>query len=159
MYLIFYFNNIISKIIMIILLIILAFIPSACNDEPICHDIIYLRNESNIDIVYQKQWFANINDTILVKEHSSWGNDTLVWKKSYLIKPNNQKTGIDYFGKTCFEYSLKFDDKPYLKVFFLDWNIVKTIPWDTIVKKNLVLKRIDVDLKMLQDNNWTLIYP
>jgi hypothetical protein len=43
--------------------------------------------------------------------------------------------------------------------FFLDKEVVDTVPWDTIRSKYLILKRYDVSFDDMEKMNWTITYP
>jgi len=43
--------------------------------------------------------------------------------------------------------------------FILDKEIVTSVPWDTIQKNYIVLKRYDLSLEDFKKLNWSLIYP
>jgi hypothetical protein len=46
-----------------------------------------------------------------------------------------------------------------LMIFLFEKSTLETTPWDTIVKKYLVLKRYDLSLEDLEKKNWTITYP
>ena len=44
-------------------------------------------------------------------------------------------------------------------IYVFDANILNTIPWDTIRKYDMYLKRYDLSLQDLKNSNWTITYP
>jgi len=55
-----------------------------------------------------------------------------------------------------------FENKPLgykLIIFFFDKTTVETLPWDTIKKNYMILKRYDLSLEDLERMNWTIKYP
>jgi hypothetical protein len=92
----------------------------------------------------------------------SYDNDTLLEEFSFL-KDNTQMelATIQAYNKSgeigC--------DKEYLlnggvyNLFLFDKQTVIKQPWDTIVERNMVLKRYDLNLHDLEAKNWTITYP
>ena len=46
-----------------------------------------------------------------------------------------------------------------LMIFIFDEETLKTVPWDTIQKRYMILKRYDLSLEDLQGMNWRITYP
>ena len=46
-----------------------------------------------------------------------------------------------------------------LMVYVFDENVLENTPWDTVVENNLVLKRYDLSLPDIVNNNWSVTYP
>ena len=92
----------------------------------------------------------------------SYDNDTLLEEFSFL-KDNTQMelATIQAYNKSgeigC--------DKEYLlnggvyNLFLFDKQTVIKQPWDTIVERNMVLKRYDLNLHDLEAKKWTITYP
>ena len=57
------------------------------------------------------------------------------------------------------ETAFKDDINQKLIILIFDGNTIETVPWDTIRKKYLVLKRYDLTLDSLKKLNWVVTYP
>lgn len=53
----------------------------------------------------------------------------------------------------------KFELMDTLMIFIFDEETLKTVPWDTIQKKYMILKRYDLSLEDLQEMDWKITYP
>ena len=109
-----------------------------------CHKVsiytIYLKNNSNLSFYYSA---------------TNMYPDTAVAPVNYaiLVTPGmtqpigiNQYDGFSTFGGI-------------LEIFLIDSTVFKTNPWDSIVSKNLTLKKYDLTLDTLKKLNWTITYP
>jgi len=78
-------------------------------------------------------------------------------KDSYLIDPNSEKlipTQVPW--ERIFRNDLPSDT---LSIFIFDGEIIETVPWDTIRKNYMILKRYDLSYDDLVRMNWTISYP
>ena len=110
-----------------------------------CHDCITFVNNSNKDLYYYAG--ENYPDTNIL-------NYNPIVTEYYLI---NKKTTGCINTRSCFEN--KFNSFPKLIYFIYDAEVLKTVPWDTVMKKYMILKRYEFSEKELNDNNWTITYP
>lgn len=81
---------------------------------------------------------------------------------------NYDPTGVQYYKlgassikkdirRYCLEYD--FDSQSIWMYFIFDAHLLETTPWDTVVKKYMILKRYDITLEDMQKSDWTITYP
>jgi hypothetical protein len=63
--------------------------------------------------------------------------------------------------KGCIEDAMKSESyrKGVMMLFFFDKEVIENTSWETIVKDRMYLKKYDLTLEDLQNNNWTITYP
>lgn len=81
-------------------------------------------------------------------------NDLLEYPEDFKIKPGGTKN-IGVIGS----WEGMFAAHDTLMIFIFDESIFKTIPWDTIRKNYMILKRYDLSLKDLERLDWIVTYP
>jgi hypothetical protein len=52
-----------------------------------------------------------------------------------------------------------FDTSGIVEIYLFDKAIIAGNPWDSVVKKYLILKRFDLSLNSLNKRNWKIQYP
>ena len=113
-----------------------------------CHYYVTISNHSNHGVYYYFQ--ANYPDTS-IGTYNPAGSPY-----NYQILANSEKQAT--IGRNdCLEG--KFQQYSTWELFLFDENTLLTVPWDTIRKKYLILKRYDLTLKDLQNANWSITYP
>ncbi len=129
-----------------ILFIVIIIISAKCREDKDCHDTISIINNSDKVIFYNIS--SNYPDTL------SLANNPFVAGTEFEIE--KQSIGKDIY-RDCIEYKFKINSK--LIYFIYDAQVLATTPWDTVVKKYLILKRYDLSLQDMQKSNWTITYP
>ena len=120
---------------------------NCCKNKDNCHDTIFIKNSSDKAIYFDKSY--RYPDTI---PH----NDGVVSEPSiYRVEKSSEKQSIT---RGCYEGKMN-SSYPKIMFFIYDAQILENTPWDTIAKKNMVLKRYDLSLEDLQRMNWTITYP
>jgi len=52
-----------------------------------------------------------------------------------------------------------FENNSTIIFFILDADSIETLPWDTIVKRYIILKRYEVTQSYMSEHNWSITYP
>ena len=121
------------------LIIVLSMI-SSCR-EVIPRKNFSFKNNSSKTIYYGESY--SFPDTSLTKiENLSIKN------LAYRIPPGE----IESIPLSVFHYNTTIQE------FIIDSNILDTTPWDTIVKYNMVLKRIQFTESEVEQKDWEIIY-
>jgi hypothetical protein len=130
-------------------LIALLLILFGCNTKKEdCHYYVTIKNNTGSDIYFYLQF--NYPDTS-IDSYNPIGSPY-----DYKIAANNEKQAS--VGRNhCYEGFFKLN--PTLEYFLFDANTLMTVPWDTIRRKYLILKRYDLTLNDLQSMNWRITYP
>jgi hypothetical protein len=128
-------------------MIILASISCNRNAEN-CHDSVEIINNSENPIYFERS--QRFPDTLTLYPNPSLDP---VYRK---INSHTRKNDII---RDCFETEFKLNDKGIIMYYLFDANTLETTPWDTIVKKYMILKRYDLSLQDMQNLNWTMTYP
>jgi hypothetical protein len=113
-----------------------------------CHDSISIINNSGNAIYFSESF--RYPDTLTLYPNPSL--DPGYFK----IISNSRKNDIT---RDCFETEFQLQDKGIIMYYLFDANTLETTPWDTIVKKYIILKRYDLSLQDMQNMNWTITYP
>ncbi len=131
-----------NKNIIIIIIAALCLTIMACKYETdTCHRTLYIKNISNKDIY----WMQFSSDTILDR----------AYKAIYKLKKSETygtRPSLD-----CIEVTLDQGQRTYLTL--LDAAVVESTPWDTICKKDMVLKRYKLSVADLMRMDFTVTYP
>jgi len=121
------------------LLIFILFVASDCHRKDFRY--IYLENLSEKQIYYLPSF--NYPDTLLKVEEKP---------------PVSNKIGTN--DKTVFGPGSDIFENYHTIIFFiLDADSVEILSWDTIVKRNIILKRYEVTQSYMSDHNWIITYP
>lgn len=135
------------------LVISLICLSSTCkkDDENDYHKIIKFINNTNMELfVHQSVGYP---DTTFAR--GEFPNPIV--SEINRILPNETNTRAleaRYSYEEKFKYS--YDT---LMIFVFDGQVLKTTPWETVQQDYLVLKRYDLSLEDLKQNNWTITYP
>lgn len=106
----------------------------------------------------------NLNNDILFYDSHSFPDTTINVGSSFFNEQQKEYALIKSKSSRKYPSTWKklFDNQPSgykLIVFLFDRSIVETVPWDTIKKNYLILKRYDLSLEDLERMNWTITYP
>jgi len=138
---------------LIILLTILLFNQTCCKNKDDCHKSIT---------------FVNTTSQALYVIASSLYPDTLTFSgiPNPLLDPNftkvlpNETNTQVLSRRDCIELTFKNLIPPdILMVYVFDAMVIESTPWETVKSNYLVVKRYDLSLQDLQNNNWKIIYP
>jgi len=124
-----------------LLLQIVFFISIGCKNN--CHHDITFINNSNKNLYYYE---GSYPDT------SIFDYNPLITNYYFIPKNTHSRFQIS----SCFEQ--RFNLTPKIIYFIFDAEVLKTIPWDTVMKKYMILKRYELTLQGLKDSNWTITY-
>lgn len=113
-----------------------------------CHKGVLIINNSNKAIYFGAS--TRYPDTLTLYPNPTF--DAV----NYKVEGNSSKTDED---RSCYEDIVKATSQGILMYYIYDANTLQTVPWDTIVKNYMILKRYDLTLKDLQDKNWVISYP
>ena len=123
---------------------ILLFILASCKDKN-CHSEIKFINNSNKNLYYYGGSYPDTN---------IWDYNPLLTGNYYYIKQHSTNC---FRIRSCYEQ--RFNLSPKIIYFIFDAEVLKNTPWDTIMKKYMILKRYELTLQRLKDSNWTITYP
>ena len=136
------------KKILIVILYSILLSATCCKDDENCHDSIFIVNNSDKAIYF---------------DYSNRYPDTLTLYPNPALDPSYFKidshSSKNDITRDCFEDQIKLNKNGIIMYYFYDAHTLETIPWDTVAKKYLVLKRYDLSLADLQRMNWTITYP
>lgn len=117
---------------------------SICRNKKDCHDNVYIENITNKAVyIYFSPMYPN---TILNYNPRVEGE---------LLKVEPGKKNDNDFRNWVESYYLQV---PKLIFFIYDSHTLETTPWDTIVKKYMILKLYELTLQELESMNWTINY-
>jgi hypothetical protein len=132
-----------------IIIVLLILVSATCNNKDAdCHKDIQIINNSDGAIYFHPS--ASYPDTITLYPNPSL--DPGYFK----IEEHTSKKDI-YRG--CIESKLMTNSEGKVMYFIYDASTLETVPWDTVVKNYMILKRYDLSLEDLQGMNWTITYP
>lgn len=124
-------------------------IATTCNKEDVnCHKHILIVNNSYNAIYFD--YSLNYPDTITLYPNPSLDPDY------FKIEGNSSKKDI---YRDCIEDNLLTNPEETIMYFIYDAHTLETIPWDTVVKNYMILKRYDLHLEDLQAMDWIITYP
>jgi hypothetical protein len=132
------------KYLFVLILGIIIFLASCIREDENCHQWIRIINKTDKAIYYNPS--SRYPDTIMTQFDFS-ANHVKIEKKS---------SKKDLY-RSCIEGTFAYTDK--LIYFIYDAQTLETTPWDTIVKKNMILKRYQLSLEDLQNLDWTVTFP
>ena len=127
----------------------MVLLASSCNKEDEnCHKRINIINNSDSDIYYYLSF--RYPDTITLDPNPT--SDPYTFR----IEHNSEKESS---LRRCFEGAINANPEGIIMYFIYDASTLETVPWDTVVKNYLILKRYDLSLEDLQGMDWTITYP
>lgn len=130
-------------------LLILTVILCRCVDRhenENCHKHVTIINNTNNAIYYIAS--GRIFPDTLTLYPNPTGN------QYYRIEASSIKKDMYRY---CLEYD--FEIQRIWMYFIFDAHLLETTPWDTVVKKYMILKRYDLTLEDMQKSDWTITYP
>lgn len=129
--------------------ICIIFFAATCNSEDEdCHKSIDIINNSGDAIYFD--YSLSYPDTLTLYPNPSLD-------PGYFRIPENSSKKDVYRG--CIESKLMTNSEGKIMYFIYDATTLETVPWDTVVKNYMILKRYDLSLEDLQGMNWTITYP
>jgi hypothetical protein len=137
-----------------LLYIIFAFLLVICTGCPSSEDekYIYIQNNSSKSI-YCFAHSTCYPDTSL---HTSDANK-INNKDFYKVQPNEKKPV--YVGNNKWEGVFGTAPMKTVMFFILDAETIENTPWDTVMEKYLVLRRLDLKIEDIDSTNWIINYP
>ena len=135
------------KIINLIQLGIVLLFTISCIDKENCHDNIYIKNNSDKAIYFDKSYVypdTTLRDDGLIQDPTN-----------YKVEKYSENRSVT---RGCYEGIMQ-SSYPIIMFFIYDAETLETTPWDTVAKNHLVLKRYDLSLADLERLNWTITYP
>lgn len=130
---------------------------SGCYEEPICHDEIWLKNNSQERIFFIVNRMEDNDDTLLPFNTKSDSLSEINYRTAGANETRELFWNVDV-EHSCYEYTMN-DNKKYYSLAIINWETFWDTPWDTIQKYDMVLKRYLIDLDLLQKNNFIIEYP
>lgn len=118
------------------------------NDNENCHNTVTIVNNSDKAIYFDFSF--RYPDTLTLDPSPVTAGDY------YKIE---RKSTHKHLKRDCFEYDFKSSNSGIIMYYIYDAQTLETVPWDTVVKKYMILKRYDLTLKDLDNLNWTITYP
>ncbi len=136
------------KNINIIVIIVVCLSTIACvRETATCHTKLHIDNNSNKDIYWIEESYS-AKDTILSKTYKITDREKI------------NKSGTGYLYLTyCIESTVNKQPEQKLYLTLLDAAVVESTPWDTICKKDMVLKRYKLSVADLMRMDFTVTYP
>lgn len=136
------------KIILYFLAVLLV-MSTACTKKDI-HREIKIRNNSDKGIYFQDRVIYENSEPRFISDYNpalSKLNFYCAAKESNII-----------WTRSTFEGDFNRGAK-YLQIIIFDEDVIYTVPFDTVRKYDMTLKRYNLTLENLQDLNWTVYYP
>ncbi len=125
-------------------------IATACRKKENLHSEIEIINNSDKGIYFQDRAIYETSDTLFIP-----GSNPATDKLNFYCSAG--KSNI-IWTRSAFEGDFNRGAK-YLQIIIFDENIIHTVPFDTVRKYDMILKRYNLTLENLQDLNWTVYYP
>jgi len=133
---------------MLLMGIVLLSATCSDNNKENCHYRVAIENNSDRDIYFSPS--GRYPDTLTLDPNPVSAGD--------YYKVGRNTTGKHLY-RDCIEYDFKANPSGIIMYFIYDAQTLETVPWDTVVKNYMVLKRYDLSLENLQQMNWTITYP
>ena len=119
----------------------------SCGKDKDCHDL-KITNNSSSDIYY---YVTHYDSSVLKLDYNP------------SLSPSGYKclknTSINYKRNDCIESQIAYSPSKHIYTFIFDAYILEHTAWDTVKSKRLFLKRYDLDINYLKNNNFTVSYP
>jgi hypothetical protein len=116
------------------------------NENENCHKHVTIINNSNLPIYYGRS--GRYPDTITLYPDPTGDQN---------FKIEAYSVGEDRKYRDCLEKD--FESQRTWMYFIFDSHLLETTPWDTVVKKYMILKRYDLTLEDMVKSDWTITYP
>jgi hypothetical protein len=103
----------------------------------------------------------NSNSTIYFYDSFSYPDTTLriEYNPVKIPETNSVLPGATRSNRIRCCWESKFEFRDTLMIFIFDETTLKTVPWDTIRKNYMILKRYDLSLEDLVRMDWRVTYP
>lgn len=142
------------KRIFLILCCSIILMAGQCNKETAnCHRYITIANNSDyeLDMSFSGEYPDSLSSTGFGTRYPSYN----------LPIPPYTTGRYEILGAgSCLETRIGYINEYGIFMFFLfDSQVLKTMPWDTIVKYRMYLKKYDMTVADLNNSNWTITYP
>lgn len=137
-----------NRIIKIMLLFLISYLNIGCDGKESnnCHKFITFRNDFIADIYVDGSF--------------SYPDTSIRFQPNFADKIGITKNKPALWGRDCYENKFAI---PYindtLMIFVFDAQVFENTHWDSVVKDYMIIKRYDVSLQDLRDNDWLLTYP
>lgn len=118
---------------------------TCCRNQKDCHYNVYIKNNSDRAIYFL--FSTSYPDTFFYDNPIADAN-------YYKLNPRQETHDSN---NSCVEGYYYNTQK--LIYFIFDAQTLETVPWDTVVKKYMILKRYELTLHDLDSLNWTITYP
>ena len=118
------------------------------NDNENCHNKVTIINNSDKDIYFSAS--SRYPDTLTLYPNPASAGD--------YYKVGRNATGKHLY-RDCIEYDFKANPSGIIMYYIYDAQTLKTVPWDTVVKNYMILKRYDLTKQDLDSMQWTITYP
>lgn len=134
---------------LVILFMGIMFISATCTkNSETCHTEVTILNNSDSDIYFGLS--LRYPDTLILYPNPASAGDY------YKVEKHSRKKDID---DECIENIFEENSSGTLMYYIYDAQTLETVPWDSVVKKYMILKRYELSLDDLQRMNWTITYP
>jgi hypothetical protein len=103
----------------------------------------------------------NSNSTIYFNDSFAFPDTTIRIEYNPVDSPetNSIQPGATRSNRMRGSWEGKFEFRDTLMIFIFDETTLKTVPWDTIRKNYMILKRYDLSLEDLVRMDWRVTYP
>jgi hypothetical protein len=131
----------------ILLIAIVSFGDTCSKNKPNCHEYYTIKNNSNGAI-----YFRWSRDSALNSLSYSPGSSPAEYKCAANDKANDTH-------RACYEAEINLSSLKKLNIWIFDAQIIETLPWDTVKKNYMILKRYSLTEEQLDSANWIINYP
>ena len=136
------------KLIIIAAIIAMISTSSTCKkNSSDCHSIFTIKNNSGSDI-----YFIWSRDSAL----NSLGYNPRSSPSTYKVEMG---TPLKFIHSTCLENEILASSSKMLYLFIFDAKIIETVPWDSVKKNYMLLKKFSLTEMQLDNANWIIDYP
>ena len=143
------------SILIFLVSLMLTLLASQCNykDTEDCHKSITIANNSDYELYMTiSSTYPDSLCSICFGSNDPSSNPPTpphTMSKYYVLRPGN-----------CLERRIGLTNEQGIWMFFLfDNQVIQTVPWDTIVKYRMYLRKYDMTVDDLRNSNWTITYP
>jgi len=137
-----------TRLVLILSIISIVTTSDTCKkNRPDCH-VSYTINNNSGNAVY---FIVNKDSGLNLLSYPPGASAS-----TYKCEANSQKS---HFYRGCYEYIINTSSTKMLYIFIFDAKIIETVPWDTVKKNYMLLKRYDMTKAQLDSINWKINYP
>ena len=138
------------KLIFFYLAAIITMATTCIDDDKNHHSMIKIINNSTKGIYYRMNTIYKNSDTLFISDYNP-----VLDKLNFYCDTNGSNK---IWTRSTFEGDFKRGAE-YLQIIIFDEEIIQTIPFDTIRKYDMTLKRYNLTLEDLQALRWEVTYP